>query len=70
MTHEVPPSPPPEAYFPSALDWQSIWIHHMLKAQDDHWRLIAAWQRVVSEINQDLWDRWSCRFGGGVPLDG
>jgi len=70
MTKEDPPSTLTDGFMRSALDWQAALVHNMMDLQDTQWRWIAAWQRLLSDANQDLWDRWTCRFGGGVPLDG
>ena len=42
----------------------------MLQAQQRQFQLLASWQESMAAIGQDQWDRWVCRFGGGVPLDG
>jgi hypothetical protein len=70
MTNQDPPSTLADGFVRSALDWQATLVHQMMDLQDTQWRSIAAWQRLLCEANQDLWDRWICRFGGGVPLDG
>ncbi|MBU1361643.1 MAG: hypothetical protein KKC79_21070 [Gammaproteobacteria bacterium] len=52
------------------IDWQGTAIEAALRLQHDQLQMISAWQRMAAEFNQDAWDRWTCRFGGGVPLDG
>ena len=67
------PSPLPllaDGYLRSALDWQNIFTQSLMQAQSNQLRLLSAWQQSLFAINQDLWDRWICRFGGGVPIDG
>lgn len=54
----------------SAFDWQSALIAILMQAQRSHFQTLSAWQMSLGAFNQDLWDRWVCRFGGGVPLDG
>lgn len=29
-----------------------------------------SWQKSFADSGQELFDEWSCRFGGGVPIDG
>ncbi|MDM0107740.1 hypothetical protein QTH97_22530 [Variovorax sp. J22R24] len=61
---------PANRYLTAALNWH--------KAVHDTWSLIqrihlenlTTWQKAIEASNQDLFDRWVCRFGGGVPLDG
>ena len=52
------------------LDWQNAFAGLWLQAQQNQLQILAAAQRAVEEGQRDLWDRWVCRFGGGVPLDG
>lgn len=71
MTIDAPPmSPLRDAYLMSALNWQSLFADSLMQAQRNQYQIYAAWQKSLSAVNQDLWDRWVCRFGGGVPLDG
>lgn len=65
-----PPSSAADGYFQVVLDWQMMFADNMMHAQRDQLRMLSAWQQSLSAINQDLWDRWVCRFGGGVPIDG
>lgn len=59
-----------DGYLRSALDWQNMFTQGLMQAQTNQLRLLSAWQQSLVAINQDLWDRWICRFGGGVPIDG
>jgi hypothetical protein len=52
------------------LEWQAAAVGTLLQAQQRQAQILLAWQKSMAEIGQDLWDRWACRFGGGVPLDG
>jgi hypothetical protein len=71
MPEEVlPPSTIHEGCVKSALDCQNMFADNLMAVQRNQLRMLAAWQQSMSAINQDLWDRWVCRFGGGVPLDG
>ena len=55
---------------PAALDWQCAYWSLVLQTQDDILKQWMGWQKTASLAQQDAWDRWTCRFGGGVPLDG
>jgi len=59
-----------DGFLRSALDWQATLMHQLLDLHDKQLQSIGTWQRLFNDANQDLWDRWNCRFGGGVPLDG
>ena len=71
MTDETPPvSPLRNGFLAPALDWQIALQESLMQAQRSQFELLATWQRVFGAVQQDLWDQWKCRFGGGVPLDG
>lgn len=53
-----------------ALDWQAAFVENLLQAQRSHYQMLTEWQQSLAAVNQELWDQWVCRFGGGVPLDG
>jgi hypothetical protein len=53
-----------------ALEWQAAAIGTLLQAQQRQAGILLIWQKSMAAVGQDLWDRWVCRFGGGVPLDG
>jgi hypothetical protein len=59
-----------EGYVQSVLNWQMVVGNSLLAAQREQWELMAAWQRSVGAMQREVMDRWICRFGGGVPLDG
>jgi hypothetical protein len=42
----------------------------MLNAQRAQLDAFSGFQRSWMALNKDMWDRWTCRFGGGIPLDG
>jgi hypothetical protein len=54
----------------ATLDWQRAFLDPWILSQRNYLQSLAAWQKAVQAFNQDLFDRWVCRFGGGVPLDG
>ena len=71
MTSESSPAPSLRVGYPgSALEWQAAAIGTLLQAQQRQARMFLTWHKAMAEVGQDLWDRWVCRFGGGVPLDG
>ena len=53
-----------------ALEWQAAAVGTLLQAQQRQAQILMMWQKSMAAASQDLWDRWVCRFGGGVPLDG
>ncbi len=57
-------------YVPLLANWQSAVLRSLLLIQGEQLQMMAAWQRSVGAAQRDLMDRWICRFGGGVPLDG
>jgi hypothetical protein len=59
-----------DAYLRSLLDWQAACGTTALQAQQVQLGMLAAWQQSAKAVQQELWDQWSSRFGGGVPLDG
>jgi hypothetical protein len=59
-----------DGYLRSVVDWQKAVTESMLSAQRGQWETLAAWQRAIGGMQEELRDQWVCRFGGGVPLDG
>jgi len=59
-----------DGYLTVAVDWQRSFLDTWMLTQRNQFENLAAWQRAIEAFNQDLFDRWVCRFGGGVPLDG
>lgn len=64
------PFPSPYDGYQPVLDWQASVIENLVQAQNFQLQMMAAWQRRFVMVNQELWDQWVARFGGGVPLDG
>ena len=58
-----------DGFLPAMLAWQSACTAAALQAQQEQLKLLSTWQSTVSAIQQDWWDGWIARFGGGVPLD-
>jgi hypothetical protein len=59
-----------DVYLRSLANWQKAATESMLHAQRGQLEMLAAWQRGIGAMQEELRDRWVCRFGGGVPLDG
>ncbi|WP_286565373.1 hypothetical protein [Variovorax brevis] len=53
----------------TAFDWQRAALGLALQTQQGQVQALCAWQDAAGEIYRDMWDRWICRFGGGVPID-
>jgi len=71
MSNEISPvSVLRDDHLRSILDWQAACTETLMRAQRSQFQVLSAWQNALGAVNQDLWDRWRCRFGGGVPLDG
>lgn len=72
MTHPSTVDLPNTPYgsFQPVLDLQSSIIESLMRAQQIQLQMLTAWQRPFAAVNQELWDQWIVRFGGGVPLDG
>ncbi|HEY6407526.1 MAG TPA: hypothetical protein VIY29_08670 [Ktedonobacteraceae bacterium] len=59
-----------DGYAISALDWQRALVDACVQGQRSQYQVFTAWAKALAAVNQELWDQWVCRFGGGVPLDG
>lgn len=44
-------------------------LQSMLHAQQTQFEALLAWQKAVLAVQQELWDEWCCRWGGGLPID-
>ncbi|MNU11471.1 hypothetical protein D3C72_2593520 [compost metagenome] len=51
------------------LAWQSACAAMALQMQQEQLKMLSSWQGVAGSLQQDWWDAWIARFGGGVPLD-
>lgn len=56
--------------FQPVLDLQAAVIQSLMQVQQIQLQMLTAWQRPFAAVNQELWDQWVVRFGGGVPIDG
>jgi hypothetical protein len=72
MTIETSPPLAPfrDDYLVSVLDWQRAFFNTWIEGQRNQFQVLNAWTNAFKDVNQELWDEWVCRFGGGVPLDG
>lgn len=61
---------PDNRHLTAALDWHRVVLGNWSLIQRNHFENLALWHKAVEAFNRDLFDRWVCRFGGGVPLDG
>ncbi|GAA4339159.1 hypothetical protein GCM10023165_18290 [Variovorax defluvii] len=60
----------PYGSFQSLLDLQTAVIDSLMRVQQAQLQMLTLWQQPFAAVNQELWDQWICRFGGGVPIDG
>ncbi|VTU22129.1 hypothetical protein [Variovorax sp. PBL-E5] len=65
-----PVSQPGDGYWRSMLAWQALLAENLMRVQCSQLDMAMAWQESLRAIQQEMWDQWVCRFGGGVPLDG
>ena len=56
--------------FQPMFDLQNAILQGLMQAQQVQLQMLTAWQQPFAAVNQELWDQWISRFGGGVPLDG
>ena len=72
MTSPIPflrSSPLAGQDYAPAIRFSSELAENLLRVQTAQLKALSTWHQWAAEINQDLWDRWVCRFGGGVPID-
>ena len=41
----------------------------LIQAQRIQLEGLLSWQRSIVALQQEMWDGWVCRWGGGVPID-
>ena len=71
MTFETLSSPlMRDDYLAPVLDWQRVFFNTWMEGQRNQFQMFSAWTEAFRAVNQELWDEWVCRFGGGVPIDG
>lgn len=59
-----------DAFLLSALGWQHLFQESVEKLQQAQLHAIGELTQAFVALYQDAWDRWTARFGGGVPIDG
>ncbi|SEA55766.1 hypothetical protein [Variovorax sp. YR216] len=59
-----------DAFLLSVAGWQHLLQDSAEKLQQAQLRAWGAMTQTYVALYQDAWDRWTARFGGGVPLDG
>lgn len=45
------------------------WVSAMLSLQRQQWDALMRWQLMILEMQQEVFDQWICRWGGGAPID-
>lgn len=41
-----------------------------LEVQRLQWEALHSWQQSLATFNKDVWEQWTVRYAGGVPIDG
>jgi hypothetical protein len=67
MTSPTPTQNPDTAQTP--FDLTTDFADRMLELQSAQFQAITSWQQLMSHVSQELWDEWTARWGGGVPID-
>jgi len=60
----------PDTGFQAAIDWSTAMTKTWVDSQRLAWEAAFAMQKAMFNVQQELWDEWTARFGGGVPIDG
>jgi hypothetical protein len=68
MTAAARNTTPPSAHQP-APDWSNGLAASLIEAQRMQFEALISWQQTIAAWYNDLWDRWACRWAGGVPID-
>ncbi len=56
-------TPPPGTDLP-------LWLTETaLRAQHLQLLTLLSWFEALAVMQNELWDEWACRWGGGVPID-
>lgn len=69
MTHVASATASPALYgsIQPLVEWHAVLLEGLLEAQRIQFEIVTAWQRPITAVNQELWNRWLGRFAGGVP---
>lgn len=41
----------------------------IFRSQQLQLQALAAWQESIVALQRELWDEWTCRWAGGIPID-
>ena len=55
--------------FGAAYSPLAVFIETAAEAQRLQWQAVMTWYGALAAAQQEAWDEWTCRFGGGVPID-
>lgn len=58
-----------EVGFQPALDYSATLVESLILAQRAQLEALISWQKSIASLNQELWDEWTARWGGGAPID-
>ena len=50
-------------------EWGSVVLAVALESQRIQMEWLSTWQRALLGMHGEIWDWWTSRFAGGVPLD-
>ena len=59
----------PANVWPPGIGEIVAWNQSWLQAQGLPWQMAVDWQRSMAALQQEMWDEWVSRWGGGVPID-
>jgi hypothetical protein len=51
------------------LSASGAWFDALLEFQRQQWDAVLRWQTLLLGMQQDAFDQWISRWGGGVPID-
>lgn len=45
-------------------------VNPWLEVQRLQWEAFRSWQQSFATFNKDVWEQWTVRYAGGIPIDG
>jgi hypothetical protein len=51
------------------VDFATNFADSLVRTQKAQWSALLAWQAALADCQNELWDEWICRWGGGAPFD-
>jgi hypothetical protein len=45
-------------------------VNPWLELQRLQWEALHSWQQSLATLNKDVWEQWTVRYAGGIPIDG